>query len=310
MSFYLSYTNASPDLAMQMASIKTGTVVEDYHQESNIIYPLDNLGNKFLTVKEEPINLNDMKAYILGSDPLLMVAISSLYQDKSIGSIILDNFLHVVEEETIALPFSRIRNIILCYDDELAHMVHAKITDFKDQELWDSMYLEFDPNYDNDWNSIDIFIRKWFHEVSCFRLNMEAGTMMYWWVFRKRKLPFLNIVSSMSFILENHDKIDINLPIYYYIPDNNMSYPYIRLRYTIKILLERDPGEIKGPYFNLKVRHNNYINVLNILASDKLKEIMGSLKVYPNEYDRPEYYKSDILTDQGIEYLIIEERNI
>lgn len=292
-SSYLTYTNASPELAMMMANLYTGVMITDYDEEiinpdSKLIYPLDAQGLR-ITMDNETIDCEHLDGFtVLGPDLVIIIAICSLYRDKLIPALVFNNFLASLQDETVALPFVRVRDVFICSDLDLSPLIQNRVQELRALERWEGLHLEYDPNYELQWDAIDNFIRDWFHEVTCFKVKMRAGTKSFFWVFRVPVLPCLNLEDSdtiRNFILSNYSTEQVRVPFHLKLEPSSTPYFYLKLRYAISFMnhIKVEELSINSNYFTIPCTRNKVLDVIASLNSDQLETIIAKVNCYPSD---------------------------
>lgn len=294
----LSYINANPELAMTMAKIYKDLEISDYDTEGDLIFPLDSQG---LRIPGPKIDLDHLKGFtVLGTDPVIITAVCSLYRDKLISSLVLENFISTIRDETTALPFARVRDVFLCSDADLSPLIQNRIRELRDQEQWEGLMLEYDPAYAITWNDIDNFIRQWFHEVTCLKARMNSGTNSFIWVFRVPTIPLLNL-SPREFILSNYKSKYVRVPLHLKL-EPNTPYIFIKLRYAIITLTGIDPGPIYSNYFTIPCIRERIEDIIATLTSKELETTIAKVSVHPEPYTSQSLMKID---HNGVIYHIV-----
>jgi len=181
---------------------------------TQLTYPLDLEGEIIEPFNLSSLNWNEtLRGYqVLGSDPLIIMAVMVLYDNTILNSDMLTNFLNILEYEGTAPPFKRVKDTFFCSDQSITDSIRAIIDYAKSNEGWSGFVLESDPDLETTRDqllSINQFISQWFYEETMLSGHLESGTIITWFVFRCHlDIPFFeyNGGNHESFIMDNLSK--------------------------------------------------------------------------------------------------------
>ena len=294
--------------ALKLASIRLGYTIDNYDKDSNYVYPLDINGNRVLVDDNNQINIAHLEGWnVLGDDPLIIVAVMSLYSDGIIPQVCLTNFLNVCHDEIFADPFQRIDKVFMCSDPLVSSYIGSKIKQLIQLESWHGFYVQTD-----DVTNINQFIRKWFIEASSFTGNINNGSKITWLVFRDRQIPYLDINDVQTFILSNYANNKVILPFYY--PSIGINYLDIRFKYAFELSNQQRINQFRclgsNIHFSLTQEDSGGLPILDMNLNSIISRVfvhrMDYIDALLIRYRLRELFQTFIVINNNYCYLIID----